>query len=102
MTHHYSKQLCLPPEGSDERRTATHAFKSPDSMIAQFGERLRTEVGKLMVLPIPPYVLHGIELGGISRQVLQMNRAPCAWPQTVEPSGYGGFWSDPKSPTTSS
>ena len=75
MTQHYSKQLCLPPEGSDERRAATHAFKSPDGMVAQFGERLRTEVGKLMVLPIPPYVLHGIELGGISRQVLQMNRA---------------------------
>jgi hypothetical protein len=39
-------------------------------MVTQLGKSLGTEVGKLVVLPVPPQILHRIELRGIRRQVL--------------------------------
>src|SRR5215210_2677271 len=44
-------------------------------MVAQFGESLRTKIGKLMVLPISPDVLHRVKLRSIGRQVLKTEGA---------------------------
>ena len=44
-------------------------------MVAQFGERLRTKIGQLMVLPIPPDVFHRVKLRSIGRQVLKTEGA---------------------------
>ena len=43
-------------------------------MITEIGECLRTEVGKLMVFPVPPDVFRGIELWGVGRQGLYADR----------------------------
>ena len=58
----------------NERRTATHAFEGAYGMITEIGECLRTEVGKLMVFPVPPDVFRGIELWGVGRQGLYADR----------------------------
>ena len=60
VTNYKSKQFCLFAKSQDKFGAAAHAFKSPDGMVAQLGEGLRTEVWKFMVLPIPPDVFHRI------------------------------------------
>src|SRR5690242_8834334 len=44
-------------------------------MVTQFAESLRTEISKLMVLPVAPDVFHGIKLRSIGRQVLNRDGA---------------------------
>ena len=44
-------------------------------MVAEFAERFRTEVRKLVMFPVTPDVLHGVELGRVPRQRLQRDPA---------------------------
>jgi hypothetical protein len=56
------------PEGLDQRAAPPHAPERTACMVAEVAEVLRAEVGQLVVLPVPPDELDGIQLGGICRQ----------------------------------
>jgi hypothetical protein len=72
-------------------------FKRAHRMIAERHKRLRTEVGKLMLLSVPPQVFHWIELGCISRQILKLNLAVLAKHKVFDQSAAMAF--DPRLPT---
>ena len=75
MTILRSEQFCLFPESNNQFGAATHALKSPNGVETEFSKSLGTKIGKLMLLPVPPQILHRIELWGIGRQVLKLNPA---------------------------
>jgi hypothetical protein len=66
-------------------------FKRAHRMIAERHKRLRTEVGKLMLLSVPPQVFHWIELGCISRQILKLNLAVLAKHKVFDQSAAMAF-----------
>src|SRR5208337_610837 len=55
---------------------AAHPPKRVASMITELTEVVGAEVGQLMMFPIAPDVLHRIEFGGITRQLLDREPTP--------------------------
>ncbi len=63
------------PEGGDESSASLGALEPGASDGAKFVEISGTEVRQLMLFPMSPEVLHGIELGRIGRQEFQLDVA---------------------------
>ena len=57
----------MSPEGRNEGRSAAHPTQRETGVVAELSEVLRAEVGQLVVLPVAPEELDGIELGGYAR-----------------------------------
>src|SRR2546429_501170 len=66
-----SKQLCLSPEGSDERAAALHGAQVSARTLSKITQIAGAEVRHRMVFEIGPDVLDRIEFRGIGRQILQ-------------------------------
>jgi hypothetical protein len=63
----------LLPEGSDESSATLSALELGAGEGAELVEILGTEVRQVVLLPVGPEVLDGIELGRIGRQELQLD-----------------------------
>src|SRR3990172_3964347 len=68
---HSVKQASLLPEGVHQGATAPHPAQRLACLTTQLAERLGAEIGKCMVLPVPPQIFHRIEFRGVGRQKLQ-------------------------------
>jgi hypothetical protein len=66
-------QFSLPPEGGDDRLATLCASKFGSGISAEFGKVLRTEVGKLVVLPVSPEIFDRVKLRRVGRQKLQLD-----------------------------
>lgn len=91
MTRFPLKQFRLFPESRDQSWAATHALESPNRMIAEVSKRLGTEVGNLMLFPVPPQVFHRLELRRIGRQILNFNAPVLATHKALDQSAAMGF-----------
>src|SRR6185437_481541 len=66
-----SEQLCLLPEGGDERRAPLHRAQAPAGATLEIAEIAGAEVRHGVVLQVAPDVFNGIELWGVGGQILQ-------------------------------
>lgn len=69
------KKVCLFPKGRNELGSTAHSTQGSSGMVTELVKGLWAEVGQFMVLPVPPQILHRIELRGIGRQMLKHDSA---------------------------
>ena len=84
------------PEGCNERFAALRALELGAREGAEFGKVFRTKVWHLMLLPMGPQVLDGIELWRVSRQEFKLYVASFGPRRNRAPGGCDGLADDPK------
>jgi hypothetical protein len=73
----HRKQVGLLPEGDHQGRPLAHTKKRLARVMAQLPESCGAEVGKLLLLPVPPRILHSVEFRDRDKRNSNQSRTRC-------------------------